>query len=257
MESAITTVLTFVCSIIGYLFGQRMGRRLPHGYMEKDHPRDVLMAATGMIATLVALVLGLLVSSAKNTYDKSSDAISEGGAKIIELDRVLRQFGPEALPARIELREFVTSAIERIGKGVNRPALNGPPGGQVHPITIDELMSHPVRKLVAHTEEQKEQRAQAMGLVTALSDNRWQMIERASSPLPMPFLILLYFWLAVLFTGFGLLAPGNGTFFAAFAICALSMAGAVYLIHEMNEPLDGTLRVSPAPLQIALRYLDI
>ena len=111
--------------------------------------------------------------------------------------------------------------------------------------------------MAAHNEEQKELRAQAIGLIAALSDNRWQMIERASSPLPVPFLVLLYFWLAVLFTGFGILAPRDITFVAAFAICALSMAGAVYLIREMNEPLDGTLRVSPAPLQIALQYMDL
>ena len=253
MGSVITTVLTCFCSMAGYLAGQHLGRRLPRSYMEQDHPRDVLMAATGMIATLVALVLGLLVSSAKGTFDKSSDAISEGGAKVIELDRVLRKFGPEANLVRKELRRFVTVAVQRIEAGVKRPTLTNT---QFPPITIDEIMYHPVRSLSAKTEEQKELRAQAIAMIASLSDNRWQMIERASSPLPTPFLVLLYFWLAVLFTGFGILAPRDVTFFVSFSICALSMAGAVYLIREMNEPLDGTLRVSPAPLQIALQYMD-
>lgn len=242
--------------MLGYLFGQWILKRLPPGYMEMDHPRDVLMAATGMIATLVALVLGLLVSSAKETFDKSSESISIGGAKVIELDRVLRRFGPDGMVSRAELRKFVLLAIRRIEGEITPPTPMDKNGGTSRPITIDELLNHPIRKLPSHTEELKELRAEAVVLINTLSDNRWQMIERASSPLPMPFLILLYFWLAVLFIGFGILAPRHTVFIAAFAICALSMAGAVYLIREMNQPLEGTLRVSSAPLQMALQFLD-
>ena len=214
------------------------------------------MAATGMIATLVALVLGLLVSSAKTTFDKTSDMISDGGAKVIELDRSLRRFGPEANPARAQLRQFVSKAIERIDIGAKRVELSDLPDGLVPPPTIEDVMAKPLHLLQAQTEEQKQYLAQAASIIGSLSDTRWQLIERASNPLPTQFLVLLYFWLTVLFIGFGLLAPIDSTFFVAFAICGLSMAGAVYLILEMNNPLDGSLRVSSAPLQIALKYMN-
>jgi len=92
-------------------------------------------------------------------------------------------------------------------------------------------------------------------LLSNLSDNRWVMIERATNKLPFAFLILLFFWLATLFAGFGILSPRNLTIDCAFIICALSMAGAVYLIIEMNEPLDGTVRVSADPLKTALSVM--
>ena len=110
MKSVSITTITFLCCMVGYLVGQWISRRQTRGRMEQDHPREVLMAATGMIATLVALVLGLLVSSAKTTFDKTSDMISDGGAKVIELDRSLRRFGPEANPARAQLRQAIAAA---------------------------------------------------------------------------------------------------------------------------------------------------
>jgi len=241
--------------MVGYMIGQKLSRRKPSDWMEKDHPRDVLMAATGMIATLVALVLGLLVSSAKSTFDNASDIVSEAGAKYIELDRSIRRIGPEADPVREQLQQFVIKAIEHIERGAQRTNINDLPDGPARPATIDEALSKPLRLLQTPTDEQKEQKNRALAIMGAIAETRWQLIERATNPLPLQFLVLLYFWLTVLFVGFGLLAPRDYTFFLSFAICGLSMAGAVYLILEMNNPLDGNLRISPAPLHIALKYI--
>ncbi len=81
------------------------------------------------------------------------------------------------------------------------------------------------------------------------------MIEQAQTEPPTVFLVMLIFWLTGLFISLGLLAPSNATTYFCLSICALSMAGALLLILEINRPLEGAIRVSPAPLQKALSVL--
>jgi hypothetical protein len=240
---------------MGYLVGQFLSRFLPEHHYQQGDARDVLKSATGMIATLVALVLGLLVASAKSTFDGATDTMNLGGARLIQIDRLLRKYGPDAEPARKNLRKLLAEIVDRI----DNPDLafnermkrdeRAPEG------TFDERIAAPIQALAPASEEKKKNQQQAIDLLTSLADARWLMMERATNKLPLPFLVLLFFWLAVLFAGFGILSPRNMTVHCAFAICALSMAGAIYMIMEMNDPLDGTLRVSTAPLKVGLSLM--
>ena len=255
MDSLTASLLTFFCCFVGYAAGQWLSRFLPEHHYQQSDARDVLKSATGMIATLVALVLGLLVSSAKTTFDRTTDAMNDGGAKLVQIDRLLHKFGPETAPARKNLRRLVNEVVTRIEEpNANmreRLKLN-----ESNPEnSLDTQLANPIEALVPQNEQQTRLVKRLGDLLSNLSDNRWVMIERATNKLPFAFLILLFFWLATLFAGFGILSPRNLTIDCAFIICALSMAGAVYLIIEMNEPLDGTVRVSADPLKTALSVM--
>ena len=78
------------------------------------------------------------------------------------------------------------------------------------------------------------------------------LYEQSRSSIPMPFLVVLVSWLAVIFAILGLLAPRNGTVYVVILVCALSVSTAVYLILEMDQPFEGILQISSAPLQSAL-----
>src|SRR5262249_58887684 len=94
-------------------FGIWLQRVLPKHYVSKE-TQDVVRLSAGMIATLTALVLGLLVSSAKNSFDAVNSAVVQSSAKIIILDRVLAEYGPETKPAREQLRRSVVDGIDMI-----------------------------------------------------------------------------------------------------------------------------------------------
>jgi hypothetical protein len=112
-----------------------------------------------------------------------------------------------------------------------------------------------IQQLQPRTDAQRLLRAEALRIGLDISLARWLLFAQRSGSIPMPFLIILVFWLTVIFVGFGLLAPRDGTALATLFICAVSLAGAVFLILELDRPFEGLLRVSVAPLSDALGQL--
>src|SRR4051794_7432813 len=252
MSSFVTTLIALASMAAGTLLGSLLRRRLPDAHL-RDDSKDVVKTATGMIATLVALVVGLLVSSSKSSFDQANAGITELGARIITLDRLLGRYGSEAAPIRGRLREAVAAGVERIW-----PTASGPREGlaAVEKATGLEDVQEAIRRLTPRDEPSRSIQAQALDSCKDLAASRWLMIEQAQGEPPTVLLAMLTFWLAVLFTGLGLLAPGNATTYFCLSICAVSMAGAIFLILEMNRPLEGMICVSPAPLHKALSMMN-
>jgi hypothetical protein len=244
---------TFIAFVIlagscgGLLLTVGFRHHLPSHHQEKD-TRELLKVATGMLATLIALILGLLVSSAKDTLDKATAEISRSGAQIITLNRMLENYGPEAQPAREVLRRNLTDSIERVWSGnSHRSALASSQDTRA----LDEVRES-INKLTPRDERQKRLQADAARQADQLSEGRWLLFEQMENPLPQVFLFVIGFWLVLLFVGLGLLAPRNSTAIVALVICALSMSSAIFVILEMNQPFDGIIKVSSAPLEAAL-----
>lgn len=242
---------TLACMLGGMSFGLLLHYVLPEHHRQ-DESKDVMKTAAGMMATLVALIIGLLVSSAKSSFDSTSATITQGGAKIITLDRILSRFGPEAASVREHLRHVVESGIERIWPSdtTQRADMRAAIAA-----TGMEDVYDKVRELPAQNESQQYLKSQALQLAGDMMQSRWLMIEQSQNSLPSIFLIVLTFWLTVLFTCFGLLAPRNVTAITSVIICAVSMSGAVFLILELNRPLEGSIKVSSAPLRKALSII--
>jgi hypothetical protein len=97
--------------------------------------------------------------------------------------------------------------------------------------------------------------SRALEVSGQIAEAHWLLVEKGGEGPPWAFLAILVFWLALLFFTFGLLAPGNGTVVCILFVCALSVAGAVFLIVDMAHPYLGFIRVSDAPLRTALAHL--
>jgi len=239
------------CTFAGALIGVWLQNRLPPHHLDEDS-QEVVKLGAGMIATITALVLGLLVSSAKGTFDTINDGIKQSSARLILLDRILAQYGPEAQGIRDQMKRSLAASLE--APTLRKPA--GTPGQAANQFTNRvEGVQGLLRVLTPQTDGQRQLLAQAQQVAGDMSQTRWLLMEEAQNELPLPLLVILICWLSVLFVSFGLFAPRNATVLSVLFVCACSMSAAVFLILEMNRPLDGIIKVSSAPLRSALEHL--
>ena len=251
MSSLSIGLISAGCILSGALLGLLLHGLLPEQHL-RDNSKDTVKVVAGMIATLSALVLGLLVSSAKNSFDAMNTAITQGGAKIVLLDRVLATYGPETKDAREQLRRAVVAGIEMFWpEEIN--AGSGMTGFER--ANAMEMIQAKLRELARATDAQRQLLSQAEQISGDMLQARWLLIEQAQSALPLPFLVVLLFWLTMLHLSFGLFAPRNWTVITVLLISALSVSGAIFIILEMNHPLQGMIKVSSAPMRKALEHL--
>src|SRR5450631_2397104 len=106
-------LIVLVCVFGGALLGMFLRTVLPEHHLN-EASKDVVKLVTGLIATLAALVLGLLIASAKNSFDTVNEGFRQSAAKVILLDRALAQYGPETKDVRELLRGSFTTRVEQI-----------------------------------------------------------------------------------------------------------------------------------------------
>jgi hypothetical protein len=251
MGSLTFFAIGFACLFGGVLFGMVLRTVLPEHHLSAES-KDAVKLGTGMISMLAALVLGLLIASAKGTFDTMNSELTQTGAKIILLDRVMAQYGPETREARDFLRRSVASAIRRIWpEGANEVAV-----GAVEVVDPNEMLQDRLRQLAPHNDPQRSLQSQALSLSFDVSKARSLLSEQVSqSSLPVPFLVILVLWLIIIFVSFGLFAPRNTTVIIVLFVCALSASAALFMIAELDQPYRGIIRISSAPLRDALAHL--
>lgn len=252
MNSLVVASVTFGCMLAGMAFGLLIRKRVPEHHT-KDASKDIMEIAAGMMATLSALIIGLLVSSAKSSADATSAALTQSGAKIITLDHLLVRFGPETSALRQRFAQVVAAAIERIWPGESSRKVDL--AGIDRAAGLEDVYFK-ILDLVPKTDDQRHLKSTALQIAFELMESRWMLIEQSQTDLPDAFLLVMIFWLTLLFTGLGLLAPRNLTVFMGLFLCAVSMASAVFLILELNRPLEGAIKVSSAPLKKALEIIS-
>ena len=208
---------------------------------------------TGLIGTIAALVLGLLIASANSTFQTQSSQIQQLSANIVLLDQTFAQYGPETNLARNLLRRGVATMADRIWRE------NGSDSRRLDPFEASAaaLSLHEILKLSPGNETERTLQARAIGTVQELGKTRLLLFAEAGvAAIPMPFLIVLTFWLAILFASFSLFADSNATTVVALCIFALSASAAIFLILELGQPFTGLMSISSEPLRNALAPLS-
>jgi len=245
---AVGTVV-FACVFGGALFGMFLRRLLPDKHLGSDS-KDTVRLAMGLVATTLALVLGLLVASAKSFYDTQSAELTQLSANVVLLDRILAHYGPEAADLRSLLRVSLareTALMWRSDAFSNTPDQPAPHKG--------ELLVDRIQELSPRDDNQRTLKAQALSLAVQLGQTRWLIFEQRTVPLPTLLLVTLLFWLIVLFISFGLFSPSNLTVLTSLFVAAAAVSGAIFLIVEMYHPYTGLIQLSDAPMRAALAQL--
>ncbi len=250
MNPIVIGTLVLTCTFGGALAGMWLRGVLPPQHLDAESSGTVKVGI-GLIATMTALVLGLVTGSAKSSFDVTNKAVRDTATDLIALDRTLARYGPETDEARALFRAQVKNRMDRIW-----PPDGGAPELDVPNAQSAETIAALIQSLEPKTEAQRWLRTRAENLTEAALDARWLVSSSTGTTVLAPFLTALLFWLSITFVSFGLFAPRNFTVIGTLFVCSLSVAGAVFLVLEMDGPFEGLVRVSPQPLQYALEQMN-
>jgi len=249
MSPTLVGLIVFAGVFGGALLGLRLRKSLPDPHLSAE-TKDVVKLSMGLVATMTALILGLLIASAKESYDTQKSGVINMSAKVAFLDRLLAIYGSEAGEARTVLRASVEGALASMwpDKKFQR--------ARMEPRTSDgQALYHSVQKLTPRDDEQRALKSQAVQIVTDLGQMRWLLFEEAGSSISTPLLVVVGAWLALIFTSFGLFAPSNNTVIVALMVASLCVSGSIFLILELDQPFGGVIQISNGPMRKALEHL--
>ncbi len=237
-----------------------------HGLLGEKHKSsqtiDHVRLVVSILVTFTALVLSLLLSEVKGSFDTFDSRVRSFAGDITGLDTRLRQYGDEAEPIRRKLREYVAAVIADTWRDEPQPAGNYPKFPEQTGIERQQLGAMLIfvdtsiqrldppdtfhQRLVNSLEAQMNETLRARRLI----------IETAHDTISWPLLLAMCGWLAIVFGVFGLIAPRNVVVHLTILICALCVASAIYFIVEFDRPLDGFIQVQSEPMRDALAHID-
>ena len=249
MNTTLTALIVFGCLVGAVLLGRGLRRMLPQEHLSSDS-RDVIKLAIGLVATMSALVLGLLVSSAKGSYDTERSEVIQMAAKVAFLDRVLTVYGPEATEARVRFHDAVKQSVQQIWPEETRQPAQLAPNSQAGNIVYGV-----VQALSPHDDAQRKLKEQAISVGIDIGQLRSLLAAQSVPSISTPMLIVLVLWLAIIFMGFSTLAPPNVTAIFALVVSAVAVSGAIFLILELDQPFGGVIRISSEPMVNALSQI--
>jgi hypothetical protein len=252
LSAIVAGIVVFACTFGGASIGMWLRRVLPRHHLD-EASKDTIKLGIGLIATMTALILGLVIASAKSSFDEVNAGIKHTAADVLALDRTLGHYGPEANEIRALMKTIITNRVEMIWP--TDPSRAGRFDDTPAPQDV-ELIASKIRGLKPQSDEQRWLQSRALDLSESLFQRRSLIVASLGSSVPVPFLIMLVFWLTVIFASFGLFAPANATVVSVLLVCALSVAGAVFLVLEMDSPFQGVMRVSGDPLRFAVSRLN-
>ena len=243
--ASITFVLTFTAAWMGTVIRSW----LPTEHAAKES-QDVVRLGMGLVATMTALLLGLVTAAAKSTFDSQDAAIRASAVNILTMDRHLARYGPEAAPIREQIRSALAARIE-----ATWPTKGGRAASLSETTSAAEDIQNEILALAPQNEEQRWFKSEALKLTEDVLKTRLRILSSRSGAVPRAFLVVVIFWLMATFASFGLYAPRNGTVLSVLFIAAVSVAAAVFLILELDGPLEGVIKVSAEPLRYALAHI--
>jgi hypothetical protein len=252
MNTVAISLLVAACIFAGGVGGLFLHRILPRDHLTRE-TLDVIKLGTGMLSVLASLVLGLLIATAKTSHDQTDLAIRNYAAQLALLNETLRDYGGAASVPRDRLRDYTRRFLQE-----------GWPNDGTRPVIADdentrvklEHVREAIRALRPTDKGQTTLQEEAVATSLDLLRQRWLLIEQQGPNVQRVVLVVLVSWVTMIFVSFGLNAPRNGTVVVAFLICSLAIGGSVFLILEMDRPLDGVMRISSWPVENALAQMD-
>jgi hypothetical protein len=255
-------LFTFASIAIGGAAGMLMRVQLPEAVVADS--KEVVRLGAGLMGTVAALVLGLMIASAKNSYDTQLGNVRQLTANLILLDELLQQYGPEAIEARGMMRRAAGITIQRIWREENASPESGSAVERVKEgratfsaSASAEQFFHTIETLSPTNELQRSLKPRILAVSAELARTRLLMFVHIDNPIPLPFLIIVILWLSLIFASFTLFVQPNAIVASASLIYALAVSSALFLIVDMSQPFAGLMKIPSEPLRHVLPALGI
>lgn len=252
MNTAVISSVVFVFLFLGALLGTFVRSILSEHHLNSDS-KDVIKLSIGLIATMSALVLGLLIATAKTSFDAKATQVRQITANVVLLDQVLAQYGEETTNVRRQLRRSLGLMVDRIWNENNSASQSS---GPFQATAAAESFVQDLFKLSAPTDFQRALKTEILQLANDIAKDRLSLYVQRGDTVSMPFLTILVFWLTVIFAVFGLLTRPNILVGLILLLCALSVSASIFLILDLNSPFDGVMRIPSAQLRNAVSPLN-
>jgi hypothetical protein len=246
MSALILSGIIFLLTVGGIFIGTLLRRTLPEHHLN-EHARDVVRLGVGLIATIAALVLGLLIAAAKGSFETQISQIRQITADLILLDNILAQYGPEARPIREQIRSTVDPFADELWREKETGST-----GPIDTNAAAERVYLKIHRLSPHDDLQHSLKTRAVQISNDITQVRFLLFVESENLMAKPFLAVLAFWLTLIFASFSLFSPLNATVLTCLLLFASSAASAIFLILELSRPFTGLMSISSAPMRNAL-----
>jgi hypothetical protein len=251
MTSPEVGCIVLVCTFGGSLCGMALRGTLPRDHISDD-AKDLIKLGMGLTGTMTALALGLLIASARDSFEAKSKELTDMSANLVLLDRTLAHYGAETGPIRELLHLAVTRLVDQTWTETGTGSSQFPDPSAIG----SEVIFDKIQALSPKSEAERSLQSQALNLAMAVGKTRWLLFAQGSNSVATPFLAMLVSWLTILFVSFGLQAPFNTTVLVSLLLCAAIVSSAIFLILELYQPFSGLIQISDIPLRSALSHLN-
>lgn len=253
MKAVVLSIIIFACIFGGAVLGIFLRAILPERHLS-DESRNMVTIGMGIVATMAAIAVGLMIQGAQVSFSGQRSDLVDMSAKIVFLDRLLADYGPEAEDARLVLRHSLERTINQFWPK------DGSQGARIEsPESRSETLYYQILSLTPDNDTRRAIRDEALSLTYDLAQARDTLVLGQARSIPGAFVIVLgiiLFWFVAIFFSFGLYAPTNATVLSTLIISALAVTLALFVIMELNRPFDGLLRMPSEPLVEALRHIS-
>ena len=252
MDALTLGFIVFSALFGGAAFAIWIARYLPSHHLS-SRSQDSVKLGVGMIAAMASLVLGLMTASVSGNFSNASKDVSSYALNLLSLDTDMRHIQPQSCPAQTLLADYIRSVLhETWTTTADLPEKRNPASSGQILLRLDSM----VHDWQVTTPDQSAVRANVQAGLRTVLTSRWTVSQDSAAAIPTAFVVVLVAWLALIFVSFGLYSPSNAVVMGSLFLCALSIAGALFLISEMSGPFDGLVSISPQPMVNILKVIE-
>jgi Protein of unknown function (DUF4239) len=243
-------LISFIALTAGMVLGMILRNRLPK--LQLDAAKEVVRLGAGFLATLSAVLISLMITSAKSSYDTQDTQFRTLVAYLVETDQLLVQYGPETTQIRLLMRQALPAAIDRIW----REERSASQDSAFTAASLAEQIGSAIATLAPADDAHRALKHRIEEASAEIARIRLLMFAGGGAAIPTPFLLVLIFWLAVVFASYSLFVEPSKTVIAALLVFALSISSALFLVADLSQPFVGLMQLPKEQLRRALGPLS-
>ena len=251
MSGPAAGVIAFLCLFSAAIVGAVIQARLP-AMAARGQANGAIRRGVWMIAIMAGIMLAAMTVYLKFHFDTANRDVRAFSFQIVDLDSGLRRMGPQAEPARALLFRYAARTMKDVWPE-SQPRL-GP--DDTHASRLYTDLETAIARMQPLVEQDRSQLSSIRQLMREVGRARWTLDERAGRALSPWTVTILVLWLMVTFGTLGMSTERSRLALGMLAVCALALAGAVFLAVEYADPYQGVIMVSGEPMRDALFSLS-